>query len=142
MSRRSHVTHLEPLGAAGRGSEDVESVHGAEDEMRSVPGLAAGPAPQPQRPPLQTAHAHRRQVLHAVVVPYLWGGGEGEGVRGPMHTADRYCTRLSYRTCGKGGEGLYYMGTKLSLREGGGASEFREWGRRVLDKMGGGSMAV
>lgn len=53
-------THLEALGAAGLGGEDVERVHGADDEVGAVPGLAAAAAAQTHRPPLQTAHAHRR----------------------------------------------------------------------------------
>lgn len=61
-----NATHLEPIGAAGHGREDVVAVHGPEDEAGSVPGLVAVDALH-RGAALEAAHAHGRQVLRPVV---------------------------------------------------------------------------
>ena len=57
-------TYFESLGTAGDCSEDVVAVHGAEDELGTIPDLAAVvvPALQSRGPALQTPHADCRQV--------------------------------------------------------------------------------
>lgn len=60
------ATYLESFAAAGHGSEDIVTVHGTEDQARTIPRL--GTETTTYRLPaatLQTTHAHGWQKLRA-----------------------------------------------------------------------------
>lgn len=75
--RSRHEAHLESLGAAGHGGEDIVAVHRSQDEAGSVPGLGAGAAAHrggargAAAACLQAAHAHGRQELRATLHLHL-----------------------------------------------------------------------
>ncbi len=58
--------HLQSFRAAGGGGEDVVRVHRPEYEVRPRPGLEAVAAVdgRARGPPLEAAHAGRRQEVH------------------------------------------------------------------------------
>jgi len=63
---------LEPIRTAGDSSEDVEGVHGSQDQLASVPQAQAVPAVERGVPPLEAAHANCREVAQATLSLHLY----------------------------------------------------------------------